>query len=316
MRIQIDFDKKNRSQTVLALERFLNYNLIGISHGLTFEAIFITLIEKSKKTQKFKRKFLYKKYADISIPFEFGNYNELDLVDFKNAYEVIINNVEVIDEIEIENKDFDLSKFKNDLISLRSTLPKNNTELAFFLDNVKDLDKKIHLKRMNCRTQQRINNQKDLIKKLKGFRAYDKKENKLLRPYLNKITAILEKNLKLYQLLTPGYSEIYFSFSDTLEDAKTEFPLEHWYEYTYVSIDYEKFENFDISNRLNYLSNIISTGLNDICVIDHLDKPTIEILQAKLQDDLNKFLTGSSAEQIADELRAFPRNEKILLNRK
>jgi hypothetical protein len=169
---------------------------------------------------------------------------------------------------------------------------------------------------MNCRTEQRVNNKRDLIKKLKGFRAYDKRENKLLRPYLNKITGILEKNLKLNQLLSPGYTEIYFSISDTLDDAKTEFPLEEWYEYTYAVIDYEKFESLDISNRFNYLSGIVSTALNGICAIDHLDKATIGILQTKLQDDLDDFLINSSSEQIADELRSFQRNEKILLNRK
>ncbi|MEG2101959.1 hypothetical protein [Chryseobacterium sp.] len=316
MRIQIDFDKKDRSQTILALERFLNYNLIEINHGLTFEAVFITFIEKPKKTQKFKRKFLYKKYADISIPFDFSNYSELNLVDFNNAFETIIENIEVINEIEVENKDFEILKLKKNLISLRVLLPKNNTELEFFIENTKELHKQIHLKRMNCRTEQRVSNKRDLIKKLKGFRAYDKKENKLLRPYLNKITDILEKNLKLNQLLSPGYSEIYFSISDSLEDAKTEFPLEDWHEYTYVVIDYDKFESLDISNRFSYLSGILSSALDEICTIDHLDKTTIEVLKAKLQDDLKEFLTNSSAEQIADELRTFPRNEKILLNRK
>ncbi|OCK50795.1 hypothetical protein BA768_18950 [Chryseobacterium sp. CBo1] len=316
MRIQIDFDKKVRSQTVLALERFLNYNLIEINHGLTFEAIFITFIEKPKKTQKFKRKFLYKKYADISIPLDFSNYSELNLVDFNNAFESIIENIEVVNEIDVKNRDFKILKLKENIISLRALLPKNNLALEFFIENSKELDKEIHLKRMNCRKEQRVSNKRDLIKKLKGFRAYDKNDNKLLRPYLNKITNILENNLKLNQLLSPGYSEIYFSISDTLEDAKTEFPLEDWYEYTYCEMDYDKFESLDVINKFNYLSGILSSSLDEICRIDHLDKTTIEELKAKFQNDLKEFLTNGSPEQIEDELKAFSRNEKILLNRK
>lgn len=316
MRIQIDFDKKDRSKTILALERFLNYNLIEINHGLTFEAIFITFIEKPKKAQKFKRKFLYKKYADISIPLDFSNYSELNLVDFNSAFETIIENIEVVNEIDVENRDFKILKLKENIISLRVLLPKNNVALEFFIENSKELDKEIHLKRMNCRTEQRVSSKRDLIKKLKGFRAYDKNDNKLLRPYLNKITNILENNLKLNQLLSPGYSEIYFSISDTLEDAKTEFPLEDWYEYTYCEIDYCKFESLDIINRFNYLSGILASSLDQICTIDHLDKTIIEELKAKLEDDLKEFLTNCSTGQIADELSSFPRNEKILLNRK
>lgn len=137
-----------------------------------------------------------------------------------------------------------------------------------------------------------------------------------MRPYLNKITDILEKNLKPNPLLSPSYSEIYFSISDTLEDAKTEFPFEEWYEYAYAVIDYDKFEKLDISNRFSYVSDTLSSALNEICEIDHLDKSTIEVLKVKLRDDLNDFLTNSNAEQIADELGTFPRSEKILLNRK
>lgn len=311
MRIQIDFHKKIRTQTILALERFLNYNLIETSHGLTFEAIFITLIENPKKTQKFKRKFLYHQYADISIPFNFTDYNQLNLVDFKNAYDTILQNIDVINEIEVKNKDFNISLLKTDLNLLKASLPNTISELKVYIENSGQLDKEIHLKRMNCRTEQRINNKKILVKKIDEFRAYDKKEHKLLRPYLNKITEILENNLKSNPLLSPSYAKIYFSISDTLEDAKTEFPMEEWYEYTYGVLDYDKFEKLDIKNRFVLLSEIFNDALLDICRIDGLDKTTIEILGTNLKKDLNDFLSKSSEEQISSALMPYPRNEKL-----
>ena len=191
MRFQIDFDKDIRSENVLALERFLNYNLIEINHGLTFEAVFFTFVEKPKKDQKYKRRFLYRKYADVSIPFIFFNSNQLSIIDFTNAFDTILSNIETINEIEVQNKDFNILLLKENLTSLKSILPKSITELKIYSENTEEIDKEIHLKRMNCREQNRINNPKELIKKLMEFRAYDKKANILLRPYLNKITEIL-----------------------------------------------------------------------------------------------------------------------------
>lgn len=299
---------KNRSQTIEVLARFLNYNLCEIDHGLTFDAIFITLIEKAKKTQKFKRNFLYKKYADISIPFDFTNRSELDLVDFNNAFETIIEHVDAIDEIVVPNKHFHTSKFKADLIALRPLLPKTQTAMSFFIENAGELDRAIILKGMNGRATQRQNNKRDLNRKLKEFIAFDNKHNKSLRPYLNIITGILTKNLKLYPLYAPVYEKIYFNISDTLDDAKINCATtEDWHEYTYAALDYDKFDRLDISNRLYYLADIFSVALDEIGRIDHLDQASIEGLKAKLKEDLNTFLTTSSEEQIASELRPYPR---------
>src|ERR1700744_1057298 len=182
MRIQIDFDKKDRSQSIIALERFLNFNLIQTNHGNTFDAIFITFIENPKKNQKFKRRFLYKKYADISIPCRFKNYNDFNLENFKTAFFAVLNAVNCIDEIDVEKPDFNSQLLKSDLSNLEVLIPKTPQELSALINNGKDIDKQIHLKRMVGLLNRRKENRKPLVKEIKGVRIYDKKRNLELRP--------------------------------------------------------------------------------------------------------------------------------------
>ncbi len=314
MRLQIDFDKKNRSENILALERFLNYNLIGTNHGLTFEAIFITLIENPKKNQKYKRRFLYRKYADISVPFDFTNYSELNIVDFKNVFETVFESIESVKEI--DSNDFNYTLLKADLTALRPLLPKDRDELKPYVENTDKIDTEIHLKRMNCRVEQRLCRKNELIKRVKGFRAYDKKDVIFLRPYLNLITEILENTVKRESLLSPNYSEIYFSISDEINDARTEFPLEDWYEYAYIALDYNKFENYKYEDRICKLVELVSDSLFELCRIDGLDKKVIERIVGELKDSTTNILTTHKTKELLDVLKDKAKNEKLLLNRK
>lgn len=314
MRLQIDFDKKNRSVNILALERFLNYNLIGTNHGLTFEAIFITLIENPKKNQKYKRRFLYRKYADISVPFEFTNYSELNIVDFENAFETICESIEYVKEI--ESIDFNYTLLKADITALRLLLPKDKEELKPYIESADKIDTEIHLKRMNCRDKQRQCCKKELNKRVKGYRAYDKKETLLLRPYLNLITELLENVTKKELLLSPNYSEIYISISDNINDARTVFPLENWYEYAYIALDYNKFESYNLENRFYQLVGLVSDSLFELGRIDGLDEKAIERIVNELKDSVSDILTTHNTKDILNILKAKTENEKILLNRK
>lgn len=316
MRIQIDFDKKLRSPNTIVLETFLNYHLIETNHGITFEAIFITLVEKPKKNQTFKRKFLYKKYADISIPYNFHDYHKLNITDFKNIFNLIIENIHVVNDIKIEKIDLKYHLLKNDINSLKIILPNNISELEFYANNAEKLDREIHLKRMNCRTKQRENNKRDLTKKVVEFRAYTKKNSPLLKLYLNKIIVILNQKLKSNPIYSPKYSRIYWSIADTLEDALTEFPLEDWYEYTYIQFDIEEFEKIDlkfkkkdVGTKIIFLAKKLFEALYDLCKIDHLNKKSFKLLEEELIKELNYFITHDN-KQLNEELNDFYEYEK------
>jgi hypothetical protein len=309
MRIQIDFDKKDRSPSVIALERFLNFNLIEINHGSTFDAIFITIIESPKKNQKYKRRFLHKKYADISIPYQFQNYHDFSLENFRMAFFAITNAINFIDEIQVEKSDFNAQLLKSDLSKLEYLIPKTLSELNILLDSGKEIDEKIHLKRMASLLRRRKENKKPLVKEIKGVRIYDKKRNLELRPYLNLFSSILTSEFKLVKPLSPGYCEIYFSLSDTLDDAKSEFVLENWYEYSYVQLEYGKFFEFEEKERLEILFKIFSD-------IDGLDKPTLNNCVVGLKRQIDWMLESKDFSQIIDELKSNKLDEKILLNRR
>jgi hypothetical protein len=315
MRIQIDFDKKIRSRSILALERFLNFNLIETNHGNTFDAIFITFIEKPKKDQKYKRRFLFRKYADISVPCQFQNYEDFSLENFRTAFFAVTSAINFIDEIQVAGSDFNAQLLKSDLSKLELLIPKTPQELSFLRDNAKEIDKKIHLKRLAGLLNRRKENRKPLVKEIKGVRIYDKKRNLELRPYLNLFSDILTSEFKLIRPLSPGYSEIYFSLSDTIDDAKSEFALEDWYEYIYVLLDYEHFFECEEKERLGILFNVFSNGLIELADIDGLNKSILDNCIVGLKRHIDSILESKDFPQIIDELKLNKLNEKILLNR-
>ncbi|RVU00923.1 hypothetical protein EOD41_09825 [Mucilaginibacter limnophilus] len=316
MRIQIDFDKKNRSQSIIALERFLNLNLIEINHGHTFDAIFITFIENPKKSQKYKRRFLYKKYADISVPCQFQYYADFSLENFRAAFFAVLNAINFIDEIEVKTSDFNSQSLKSDLSNLEVLIPKTTLELSALINNGKDIDKQIHLKRMVGLLNRRKENRKPLIKEIKEVRIYDKKRNLELRPYLNIFSEILTSELKLIKPLSPGYSEIYFSLSDTIDDARSEFALEDWYEYSYVVLDYNHFFESEEKERFQILYILFANGLMELVKIDGLNKFDLDSCILGLKRRLNHILDSRDFLKIIDELKLNKLGEKILLNRK
>lgn len=316
MRIQLDFDKKIRSKSLLALERFVNFYLIGIDHGLTFEAVFITFIEKPKKDQTFKRRFLYKKYADISVPGTFADYESLNLEDFRTGFKAVKNSIKFVKEILVEGIDFNEGKLEEDINSLESLIPKTEDELKYWYYNKDELDRQIHLKRMECRDQQRKENLKPLLKPVKGIRIYDKKEDLNLRPYLNFVSCLLANQIKAKNLLSPGYKEIYFSISDSLNDARTEFPLEDWHEYAYATLDYNKFWQSEEKDRIELLYNSLVIALRDLAALDNLDNQSMELIIKDLSKEIKEITNLPNFKEIAETLKMNNSGEKILMNQK
>lgn len=127
MRIEILY-LDHKSKNTIALSNFLNYNLIEIDHGTTFNAVFITLINNPKKTQKFKRRFLYKKYADIAIPVYSDYDDELSVENFQKEFEFLESCLHLVHEIEVTPFDFDEDLLRKDLGELKKRIP-----IYFFL---------------------------------------------------------------------------------------------------------------------------------------------------------------------------------------
>lgn len=316
MRIQIDFDKVNKSPSVLALERFLNYHLIEINHGISFDAIFVTFIEKPKKNQKYKRKYLYKLYADISIDCEFENYNELSLSNFEKGFMAFQKSIEFIKEISIENKDFNENLLKSNIQDLKVLIPKNESELNQWVGKKDEIERIIHLKRMNCKFEQRKLNQKPLIVKLKGFRIYEESENPDLRPYLNFISKILSEILKKFPFSTPKYKEIYFYISENIDDAKKVFALEDWYEYAYVVLDYNIFFKSKIKEKFTMLYKSLAIAFYELSEIDNLDNQSIAKVLNELNEKINSAIEENTESDLIEKLNLNNQREKMLLNRK
>lgn len=316
MRIQIDFDKKNKSQSIIALERFLNFNLIEINHGHTFDAIFITFIENPKKGQKYKRRFLYKKYADISVPCQFQNYDDFSFENFRTAFFAALNAINFIDEIEVEKPDFNSQLLKSDISNLEALLPKTLPELSAWINNGKDTDKQIHLKRMAGLLKRRKENKRPLVKEISGVRIYDKKRDSELRPYLNIFSKLLTYEFKLIKPLSPGYAEIYFSLSDTLDDAKSEFALEDWYEYSYVVLDYDHFFASGEKDRLQMLCTLLCNGLAELATIDGLDRPDLDKCILGSKQHIDDIITSKDFSRSIEEFKLDTLQEKLLLNRR
>lgn len=316
MRIQLDFDKLNKSPSVLALERFLNYHLIEINHGISFDAIFVTFIEKPKKNQKYKRKYLYKLYADISIDCEFEKYNELSLSDFENGFIAFQKSIEFIKEINIENRDFNENLLKSNIQDLKVLIPKNESELNKWVGKKDEIERIIHLKRMNCKFEQRKLNQKPLVVKLKGFRIYEESENPDLRPYLNFISDILCDTVKKFSFFTPKYKEIYFYISENIDDAKKVFALEDWHEYAYVILDYNIFFKSNIKEKFTMLFKSLSIAFYELSEIDNLNNQSISIVLNELNEKINLEIEENTESDLITKLNLNNQREKLLLNRK
>jgi hypothetical protein len=155
-----------------------------------------------------------------------------------------------------------------------------------------------------------------LVKEIKGVRIYDKKSNFELRPYLNIFSNILTSEFKLFRPLSPGYSEIYFSLSDKLDDAKSEFALEDWYEYSYVILDYDHFFECGEKERFQILYILFSNGLMELVNIDGLDKSVLDNCILGLKRHIDNISESKDFSKIMDELKLDKLGEKILLNRR
>lgn len=125
MRFLIEYkDTKTKDEThrnLKALDTFLNYHLIEIFHGWTFECIIIRFINHPKSNKKLKCKTIYNTYAEIEIASNFDSNSELSLEQFLTAFDNVKIAASLANEIKTKSKkNYDLLKLSQDLNSLKT----------------------------------------------------------------------------------------------------------------------------------------------------------------------------------------------------
>ena len=332
MRIIVNIEKID-SPTCKALTNFLNFHLTEKNHSITFQGMFFDFVEKPKKNKKFKCKMLYGKWADFSLPIELENSSELNLADFNILFQAVKSNISLVKRIELHAKytyDFNEELLFNDLNQIE--LPNKTEDLVKWYDEKGNLKNHLALKQRTCRLIQRKKIKIPYEKKLKSFRAYpkfklldksangntspDNEVNNNLQFYFNFLVDKLNKKIKKTNFYSAQYSQIYFSISDSLENA-IEFPLEDWYEYQIIELNYKHFCALTIKERIKVLSKSLSSALVAICDIDVMCEISILDFVKDYEAHIIQFIENLSDNEIIEILESeYNHGEKILLNRK
>ena len=82
--------------------------------------------------------------------------------------------------------------------------------------------------------------------------------------------------LRNENIMTPGYSEIYFSIGETMAEAKTEIAVDNWHKYTYAAIKISRLPSSNESEKEQIIFESMCEALRLIADFDHLDKEKIE----------------------------------------
>ncbi|MBP6311069.1 MAG: hypothetical protein KA408_02280 [Flavobacteriales bacterium] len=277
MRFLIEYkDTKTKDETnrnLKVLDTFLNFHLIELFHGWTFESILIRFINYPKPNKKLKCKTLYNTCAEIEIASNFDSNSEISLEQFLFAFDQVKIAVRLANEIQTgSGKDYDLPRLTQDIDSLKTP---TSVEELIELENLSTNDM-IRVKRVNGLINSWKENPLPHNRSLKGVRIYDQFERTDLWPFAYIYSELLSNLLRHADITTPGYQEIYFTIGKSIAEAKRDLALETWHKYTYCSLDIAQYKNSDEQVRSEMLFNSLKEGLRLIADFDHLDKKKIE----------------------------------------
>jgi|GEM_PF-2114278 len=264
-------DETNRNLSIL--DSFLNFHLITLFHGWTYECILIRFINHPKPNKKFKCKILYKTFAEIEIASNFDSNSEISVEQFLFAFDKVKLAANLANEIQTNSeKDYNLPKLSQDINSLKTpTSIDELTELENFSNrNV------IRIKRINGLIDAWKEYPLPHNKRLRAVRIYDQFERTDLWPFAYIYSELLSNLLRHADITTPGYQEIYFSIGNSINEAKRESALHTWHKYTYCSLDIALYKNSDDEAKSEMLFNSLKEGLRLIADFDHLAKEKIE----------------------------------------
>ena len=315
MRFLIEYkDTKTKDETnrnLKVLDTFLNYHLIELFHGWTFECILIRFINYPKPNKKLKCKTLYNTFAEIEIASNYDSNSELSLEQFLTAFDNVKIAASLAKEIKTKTeKDYDLPKLSQDLNSLKTpTSIDELIELESSLNN--DV---IRVKRVNGLINAWKKNPLPHNRRLKGVRIYDQFERTDLWPFAYIYSELLSNLLRHADITTPGYQEIYFSIGNSIEEAKRDLALETWHKYTYCSLDILQYKSSDNETKSEMLFDSLKEGLMLIVDFDHLDKKKIEDVISYIESNGTKtelvYFSKSKGELNAQIVHRIPNDHR------
>ncbi|MGM9531205.1 hypothetical protein [Intestinibacter sp.] len=273
-----DYKMKNvKNINLRLLNTFLNEYTIDTYCSDIFKMIIIKFLNNfpSKRTEK--QRTLYSDFVLVEIKSDFKNKQEINILEFQEAFNKIIKAVK---KINIENKDFNLNLLMESLKVAEKNIPNSNQELEEYNKNKELVDCKNLLRLADYNIKMYKQQKREFNRPLKGIRIYSdlEDENVNLQPYIFMYENIFTNLLKRENIMLPGYNEIYIYIDKTLNDAKVNaFGYgADWSKMTYGEIDIDKYISSTESEKSEIVFSSIYQGLRMIADFDHLNSDSIE----------------------------------------
>jgi hypothetical protein len=315
----LDFDTKAKeSKSISLLRSFVNFYLADKFYGFDIDGIWIAFYKNPSASRKLKCKKVYKKYLSIEVAGDFTAETSFNLADFAEGFRLIKEAVEIANDSGVTAADdFHGKQLLVDLSEIQRNIPSSQKELNIFSNEEKKIRVAATIKSVNSYVKAWHEKPRPLTKRLMGVRVYtkyaDSKEG--LKPYAYMFSEIFSTVLRSENILTPGYTEIYFSIGETLDEAKTEFVVEYWHKYTYAAVELSAFHRSTESVKEKMVFDAMCDALRLITDFDHLDKEKIEHAIAYISEEgAQTLLTYSQIENTdyvaAIEYRVEPDHRK------
>jgi hypothetical protein len=271
-----DLDEPSvKNKSLVLLELLLNYHLSLKFHGWTYDDLIIHILNNPPAHQKYKSKVTMEHYASVEIAGDFYNNYSLNMRDFLAGFALVEKVVKIADDIPVKGiKDFRAGKLLEDLKSLREMMPETEDGLSDLYKKRTGMESLLQIRRVDGYLLACKENPREKTKGLIGIRLFGKTSDS--HEYF--LSEVVGNLLRREQVFTPGYSEIYITISDTVDEAKTTSPfaIHTWHKYTYAALDSNAYKTAGEEEKEKMMLRSIAEGLRLIADIDHLDRDKIE----------------------------------------
>jgi hypothetical protein len=306
----LDFDiKAKQSKSISLLRSFVNFYLADKFYGFDIDGIWIAFYKNPSASRKLKCKKVYKKYLSIEVAGNFSGDTSLNLTDFAEGFRLVKEAVEIANNSGVTaGDDFQGKQLLIDLSEIQSNIPSSQKTLNIFSNQEKKIRQATTVKSVDCYIKAWQAMPRPLTKRLMGVRVYPKysnsQEGRLLMPYSYMFSEIFSTVLRNENIMTPGYSEIYFSVGETLDEAKTEIAVEDWHKYTYAAIEISSFSSSTEFEKEKIVFDALCDALRLIADFDHFGKEKIEHAIASISKEGSQTLLTYSKIENADYIAA------------
>lgn len=174
-----DYKTKNAENINLRLlNTFLNEYTIDTYCSDIFKMIIIKFLNNFPNKRMEKQRTLYSDFILVEIKSNLKNEQEIDILEFQQAFNKIIKAVE---KINVENKDFNLNILMEALKVAEKNIPNSNQELEEYNKNKELVDSKNLLRLVDYNIKMSIQQKRELNKHLKGISIYLQRNMKNLK---------------------------------------------------------------------------------------------------------------------------------------